>query len=317
MKNWVHIKDEIQAIAGVKVRVMEPMSRHTTLMIGGPVDLFVEYESADALTRVLARLEAAGCPWLAAGSGSNLLVMDEGIEGAVLVPGSGLNTCRFDIESGPGVRAGAGTAVAAMLAAIARRKMGGLEYLTGIPGTVGGAVAMNAGTRYGYVEKNLISVEVVSAKGQQRIEAEKLGLGYRSSTLPSGSVVVFATFSLSETPSAEGIECAEILATLRRENHPPASGTAGSFFKNPDPEAGLFAGQLIEQCGLKGFRVGNAVVAQKHANFLMNGGKATAEELLELALRVRTTVLERTGVELLREVRLIGRNSMRWISLLP
>ncbi|HOA12639.1 MAG TPA: UDP-N-acetylmuramate dehydrogenase [Myxococcota bacterium] len=311
------IYEMLCAISGIAVRRDEPMSRHTTLQLGGPVDLFVQYDSAPALVEAASVLERESCPWFPVGFGSNLLVMDQGIEGAILVPGSPMTGIEFSHADEPTVTAGCGTGIGPLLQAIGKSGYSGLEFLTGIPGTVGGAVAMNAGTRYGWIQDALISVTVASAGGMRDIATAALGLGYRRSAVPTGSVITGATFRLSRGPSEEGALVARTLSELRRNNHPPASGTAGSFFRNPDPAANLFAGQLIEECGLKGFSKGGAVVSPKHANFLMNGGGATAADLLGLALLVRNRVLEEKGVALTREVRVVGRGSREWQDLLP
>lgn len=311
------ICDGLSAIDGIVVRRSEPMSRHTTLQLGGPVDLYIRYESSMALASAVAILDKEACPWFPVGLGSNLLVMDAGIDGAVMVPGPSMAEISFIDADEPMVSAGCGTGIGPLLQAIGKSGYSGLEYLTGIPGTVGGAVAMNAGTRYGWVQDSLLSVQVASAAGVVEIDAARLGLGYRRSDVPAGSVITCAKFRLRRGPSEDGALVARTLSELRRNNHPPASGTAGSFFKNPDPAANLFAGQLIEECGLKGLSVGGAVVSTRHANFLMNGGGATAADLLGLALQVRQRVLDEKGVSLAREVRLVGRGSEEWQALLP
>ncbi len=315
MNAWSGVAKKLRSVRGLHVREMEPMSRHTTLLIGGPADLYVAFDSRDALMCLLCELDRAHCPWIVTGAGSNLLVMDDGIEGAVITPGKGMATCVFGSDCI--VDAGASLNVGAFLTAVAKAGYAGLEFLTGIPGTVGGAVAMNAGTRYGYVDSMLESVDVVSKVGVTRIEASELGLGYRTSSIPTGGVVVSAAFRLLRGPSPEGEAVAAELSELRRRNHPPASGTAGSFFRNPDPARNLFAGQLIEQCGLKGTRIGGAVVSEKHANFLMNGGGATAVDLLTLAETVALRVCCNTGVHLKREVRIAGRGAAEWERRVP
>lgn len=317
MTGWGRLATGLAAVDGLRVREMEPMCRHTTLQIGGPADLHVTFETGDALVSLLAALHDAGCPWLVTGAGSNLLVMDEGIEGAVITPGAGLSTCSIQTGTVPLVDAGAAMNIGVLLASVSRAGISGLEFLTGIPGTVGGAVAMNAGTRYGYVDSRLASVFVADRRGISRIDAGDLGLGYRTSAIPADAVIVSATFSLVSGPSPEGEMVAAELSELRRKSHPPASGTAGSFFRNPDPARNLFAGQLIEECGLKGRRIGGAVVSDKHANFLMNGGGATAADLLALASLVAETVQREKGVSMKREVKVAGRGAQEWELRLP
>lgn len=317
MTGWAGLAGRLASINGLEIRLMEPMCRHTTLQIGGPADLFVTFDSGEAVVGLLRALGDEGCPWMVAGAGSNLLVTDDGIEGAVITPGPGLSKCSIAAGEPAVVDAGAGLNVGVLLANISRAGYAGLEFLTGIPGTVGGAVAMNAGTRFGYVDAMLRSVDAASVRGITRIDADQLQLGYRTSAIPAGTVVVSASFRLVRAPFPQGDAVAAELSELRRKNHPPASGTAGSFFRNPDPERNLFAGQLIEECGLKGYRVGGAVVSERHANFLMNGGDSTALDLLTLACHVAGTVAREKGVTLRREVKIAGRGSEEWEQRLP
>ncbi len=314
MTRWTGLERDLAGMEGVRVTLQEPMARHTSLGVGGPADLFVRVGSVEALEQVLSLLARQACPWLPLGAGTNLLVMDEGIEGAVVALEGRLAERRFEDDGRiPSVLAGAATRLPGLLLDIERAGFGGLEYATGVPGSVGGAVVMNAGTRFGFIEQALVSVRLVLPEGVEEVPAERLRLGYRHSEVPEGAVIASARFRLTRGRSAEQARIVQELRRHRRERQPPMRGTAGSFFKNPDMAEGVFAGKLIEDAGLKGMRVGGAFVSPVHANFLTNGGDASARDLLELAVRVRDEVLLRFGYALQPEVRVVGRGAAEWV----
>lgn len=312
MKNWGELGPVIQGMEGVTVEVGVPMSRLTSLRVGGPVDLLVRVADEKALTGVLAILKRMGCPWFALGGGTNLLVTDEGIEGAAVALLGELRETRIE-QTGDrtSVLCGAGAGLNRLLVDVDSAGMSGLEFLGGIPGTVGGAVTMNAGTLHGFVETAFVEARLATAEGLQWMGGDGFRFGYRHSETPADSVIVSARFGLvhGKTESQKAIE-QDLLR--RRSGQPPMEGTAGSFFKNPDGDAGLFAGRLIEEVGMKGARHGGAYTSTVHANFVTNGGDANASEILELACRVREEVLKQRGVELEPEVRIVGRNSETW-----
>lgn len=324
MSPWSRIESDLAAIGDVRVASGEPMSRHTSLGVGGPADVFARVGTLRALEAVIALLEREECPWLALGAGTNVLVTDEGIEGAVVTLEGEFKDCRFDEGTrGEGGRAGEASGLFAVAGAAARLPrllldieragFGGLEYATGVPGSVGGAVVMNAGTSHGYVERSLVSVRWVLPAGVEEVPASRLCLGYRRSDIPARAVIASARFALTRGRSEEQARVADEIRRHRRERQPAMRGTAGSFFQNPDMAAGVFAGRLIEEAGLKGTRVGGAFVSPVHANFLTNGGEASARDLLELAVRVRDEVLRRSGFALRPEVRIVGRGAGEWI----
>lgn len=318
MTSWSRISAAFTAFSDVRVSLDEQMSSHTSLGVGGPADVFVRVGTLKALERVVALLQQEGCPWMALGAGTNLLVTDEGIEGAVLALERSFKSLRFEEvsgggQNGPSVLVGAAVRLPRLLLNIERAGFGGLEYATGIPGSVGGAVVMNAGTTYGCIEKALVSVRWVLPWGVEEVPAPKLRLGYRYCEVPAGAVIASARFALTSGRSPEQVRIVNEIRRHRRERQPPMRGTAGSFFKNPDMAGGVFAGRLIEEAGLKGTRVGGAFVSQVHANFLTNGGGASARDLLELALLVRNEVLRRYGVAMQPEVRIVGRGSREWL----
>lgn len=313
MNDWRRLERDLARIENLCITLDEPMSRHTSLGVGGPADLFCRVGTLKALEDAVAHLEREGCPWFVMGAGTNLLVTDEGIEGAVLRLDGEFTNLRFEEGTdGVFVVAGAAVLLPRLLAEIERAGFGGLEYVTGVPGSVGGAVVMNAGTVHGYVEKSLRSVRWFRPGGIEDVEAGGLHLGYRQSEIPPSTVIAWARFALTPTRYEEQARIVDQIRRHRRERQPRMRGTAGSFFKNPDMANGVFAGRLIEEAGLKGMRVGGAFVSPVHANFLTNGGEATARDLLELAIRVRDEVICRTGHALQPEVRIVGRGSERW-----
>jgi UDP-N-acetylmuramate dehydrogenase len=312
-RDWTALAPDLAALDGVSVAVREPMDRHTSLGVGGPADLWVRVHGEDALAAAIGRLEAEGCPWMAVGGGTNLLVTDEGIEGAVVTLAGEFSTLRLETAAaGRQAVAGASVTVARLLREIEAADAWGLEFLSGVPGTVGGAVRMNAGTRHGYVDSALVEARLWFAAGASWRPAADMGLTYRGCALPAGALIVAARFALHEGRPEAARRVVEDLETTRRLRHPPMAGTAGSFFKNPDIEAGLFAGMLIEGAGLKGCTRGGALVSPVHANFLSNGGAATARDLLELAGHVRAEVERTAGVRMTPEVRIVGRGAAEW-----
>jgi len=313
MKSWGDLAPVIGGMDGVRAEVGVPMSRLTSLGVGGPVDLLVMVETEEALVRVLAIFNRVGCPWFTLGAGTNLLVTDGGIEGAAVVLHGVFRETRMEASSGAGrIVSGAGVGLRKLLADVMNNGMSGLEFLTGIPGSVGGAVIMNAGTLYGFVESALVDVRLATPEGLEWVGIRDLDLGYRRSDVPIGSAVASARFDLKEAPTKEQEMVVEDLKRRRLESQPPMEGTAGSFFKNPDTESEIFAGGLIEEAGLKGMREGEAFVSEVHANFLTNGGGAAAADLLNLACRVREEVKRRFGQELEPEVRIVGRGVDAW-----
>ena len=277
-----------------------PLSAYTTLKLGGPADFFAEPESEEALKALLAAARDAGLPVFVLGCGSNLLVSDSGYRGLVIRT-AGLKALRFD---GCRVTAGAGLSLAALAREAAAHDLGSLAFASGIPGSVGGGVLMNAGAYGGELGAWVTAVRGVRPDGSAfAMDRSALDFGYRHSALQGMDAVVTEAELTLQPADGEALrrEMTE-LNRRRAEKQPLGQPSCGSTFKRPE---GAFAAALIDQCGLKGLRVGGAAVSEKHAGFLLNLG-GTADDYLQLMRRVQQTVLDRTGFHLEPEVRLVG-----------
>ncbi len=291
---------------GLEVRANEPMSRHTSFRIGGPARLMaLPKTTAEAKAAVLAAREADILPFFL-GNGSNLLVPDEGVERFLIQPAGRYSADPLNRvwEENGQLCAGGGVSLAVLANAAQGRALTGLEFASGIPGSVGGGVVMNAGAYGGEMAQVLVSVTALDLDGSvHTIPAESCGLGYRRSVFSDGQrLVLEARFQLSSgDPSAIRARMDE-LAARRKEKQPLEYPSAGSMFKRPE---GYFAAALIDQCGLKGFAVGGAQVSEKHAGFVVNRGGATCADVLELVRQVQARVQEQTGVALEMEVKVL------------
>ncbi len=281
------------------IRLHEPMARHTTFRIGGPADRFFVPSGIHDLRAFLEECPPEE-PITLLGAGSNLLVSDDGIRGTVIHLGA-FQSVRIENER---LLAGAGVMLPALLQQLAREGLGGLEFLGGIPGTVGGGVRMNAGTDGGWIADRLLSVTYLHPSGTlQRKRREEIVLAYRRMALPPGACIVGVEFRLEpDDPMRIAARLRERMAK-RRQSQPVHLASAGCIFKNPPGDA---AGRLIEAAGLKGTRVGDAEVSPLHANFVVNRGKASAEDVLSLIRRIQERIREARGVDLEFEIEMVG-----------
>lgn len=284
------------------IRENVSLSRYTTMRVGGPADVLLFPSTEEELSAVLDRIRQEKLPWLIIGNGSNLLISDEGFRGVALHIGRnyGQISCM-----GNHIFAQSGALLSALANAAEENSLTGLEFASGIPGSVGGGVYMNAGAYGGEISQTLTKARVWIDGSVQEWTKERLSFGYRHSALmDEGGVALSAEFELSPGDQAEiYLKMAE-LNRRRREKQPLQYPSCGSFFKRPE---GHFAGALIEGAGLKGYAVGDAQVSPLHAGFIINRGHATARQIYELMRHVQKTVLETSGVTLEPEVRLIGR----------
>ena len=295
--------ERLAAAEGCEVRREEPMSRHTTFQIGGPADLFVTAPEEAALSRLLAAAAEREVPVLLLGNGSNLLVSDRGVPGLVVALGAGLRTVR---REGNRLVAGAGAPLSAVCSFARREALSGVEFLWGVPGSVGGAVFMNAGAYGGEIGQRVERCRLLTPCGApQEKSCAEMAFSYRESACQrDGSTVVSVTLALAPGEEEEIHAQMEEYFRRRKEKQPLEYPSAGSVFRRP---AGHFAGALIEQCGLKGRRCGGAAVSEKHAGFIVNLGGASCADVLRLISLIQETVREQTGVSLECEVRRVGR----------
>lgn len=293
---------ELERIGGLKVRPDAPLARITTFKIGGPARLLVTPESAEALASARGLLAESGLPVLILGNGSNLLISDAGFDGIVIRVGSALGG--IEVEGPDRLRIGAGSLWSKVLRFVMGEGWTGLEFGAGIPGTLGGAIATNAGTRGGETADRLVSVTGVDAAGRIRTIAEAdIPFVYRNGPLPEGFVVTSTLFEAAREDPEKVAETVRGYQAERRRDQPEREPSAGCVFKNPP---GLSAGKLIDQAGLKGTEEGGAVVSPVHGNFIINKGGATSADVLRLVERVRERIARENGVELELEVRLVG-----------
>jgi UDP-N-acetylmuramate dehydrogenase len=295
--------EAIRGRLGGRARPGASLARYTSFRIGGPADLLVVPDTAGELSHVLATASAFGVRVTLLGGGSNVLVGDGGMRGIVVRLGRGFRT--IDWHDAPLIRAGAAVQLGRLARGAATRGLAGLEYAEGIPGTVGGALFMNAGAYGGEVADAVDAVEGIVPDGgtMTEIPGSALPFGYRRAGVPPGFVVTAVRFRLRREPAAAVRARMDDARARRVAAQPHGSANAGSIFKNP---RGDHAGRLIDQAGLKGARAGRARISEQHANFIVNEGGARAAEvkaLMDLAQRV---VWERSGVWLEPEVQLVG-----------
>ncbi len=291
------------ALPGLELRDNEPMYRHTTFRVGGPVTLMALPRSVEELSTAVSLAKEAGIEPFFLGRGSNLLVADRGAEAFLIKLAGGLD--RLELLGENSLYVGAGVTLAQAAVFALEHALTGLEFAHGIPGTLGGGVFMNAGAYDGELSQVISWADCLDETGRRfRLEGPDLELGYRTSVFSRKPwVVTGARLDLTPGDPAAIRARMEDLSHRRRSKQPLEFPSAGSTFKRP---AGHFAGALIQEAGLKGVRIGGAQVSEKHAGFVVNTGGATSDDILSLIRLVRDTVLEKTGVLLEPEVRMLG-----------
>lgn len=285
-----------------KVRISEPMNRHTTFRIGGPADYFLLPSTAEEVKKILEICKEKELPYFILGNGSNLLVSDEGYCGVIIQLYR--NYGGITVE-GTNIRAGAGALLSQIASAAKNASLTGFEFAGGIPGTLGGAVVMNAGAYGGEMKDVLKEVTVMTEQGEiMTIPAEKLEMGYRTSLVKkAGYLVLEAVISLKAGDVEKIKAIMKDLTEKRVSKQPLEYPSAGSTFKRPE---GYFAGKLIMDAGLRGYQVGGAQVSEKHCGFVINKGDATAADICQLMRDVSDKVQAQFGVVLEPEVKMIG-----------
>jgi len=296
---------DLSSVSGARLKLDEPLARYTSMKIGGPADYFIEADNAAALAQVLAALRRHRVPLYLLGNGSNVLVSDRGVRGAVIhLTGEFKNIKWRDGGDNIEVHVGAAHAVTQLVRQAARKGYAGLEFAEGIPGSVGGALVMNAGAYGSEIEKVVERVEAISPDGQAlAFSREQMTFSYRDSHLPAGTVVTGIVLRLRRDEAAQVNAKLRELVGKRKSSQPSGFPNSGSMFRNPP---GDFAGRLIEASGLKGQRIGQAQIAERHANFIVNLGGAKATEVRQLMELARSEVRRRFNIELVAEVKFLG-----------
>jgi UDP-N-acetylmuramate dehydrogenase len=307
-------KEELSRLGVEGVRFDCSMAQHTTFGVGGPAECLYEAKDEGNLRRVIAFLNREEIPYLVVGRGSNLLVKDEGLEGVVILlrgPLAGMvqektdpsvsNLRAHDMT----VHAGAGLPIVDLLIHCRDSGYGGLEFLAGIPGTVGGAVAMNAGAFGKEIGDWVKEITVITAGGEVVARnRSQLKFSYRALHMEKNSVIIGACLKVDTGDVKTVAKRIAGYLKRRKENQPIGYPSAGSVFKNPPND---YAGRLIELAGLKGKKIGGAMISEKHANYIVNTGDATAKDILELLSMTQKKVRKETGVKLEPEIKVVGR----------
>jgi UDP-N-acetylmuramate dehydrogenase len=311
-------KQWLKQTFGRAVAFNEPMSRYTYFRVGGPADAFVRPETLDELMILAGWLRKNGIPYMTIGGGTNLLVKDGGIRGVVISMGKCLKNITHELKSDKRVlvTSGAGVKMQSLCSYAVKQGFQGMNFAVGIPGTVGGGIMMNAGTRYGCMGDALDAVMILGSEGNQvKLKKDHLRFSYRSfnwEAAPEGEpdvqpIILEADFKLALSDKIKIKEEADRFLKERRLSQPTHEPSAGCFFKNP--ATGKTAGQLIDMSGLKGKRKGDAVVSVEHANYIVNKGAATAKDILELKDLIQKAVFKSFQVKLETEVKIVGSSS--------
>ena len=285
------------------IHLQEPMSGHTTFKVGGPAACLIELEREEQLCNIQRYLSFVEIPFFVLGNGSNVLVSDEGYPGVVLQIGDKMSGIRVE---GTRIVAQAGALLSQVARAALSQELTGLEFASGIPGTVGGGVVMNAGAYGGEMKQVVTKVRVVNQSGEiMELDNSTMEFGYRYSTIRNQPFVVTeVTFQLKEGKAEEIKAVMDDLAARRREKQPLEYPSAGSTFKRPE---GYYAGELIMNAGLRGYRIGGAQVSDKHCGFIVNMGNATAMDIMDVIRDVQDCVKEKFNVDLEPEVVFLGK----------
>ncbi len=280
----------------------EPMSAHTTFHIGGSADVFAEVASADEIKALIGLCRENNYPYMVVGNGSNLLVSDKGIRGLVIHIGKNMSQIRAEGER---ICASAGALMSAAAAACLENALTGFEPMSGIPGTIGGGIFMNAGAYGGELSQIIETVTYLDKNGEiVTEECEKLGFGYRRSKFQGGDQVILSCVLKLKRGDGDAIKAAMADYRSRRNAKQPVTmPSAGSAFKRPEE---YFAGKLIQDAGLRGCKIGGAQISELHAGFIVNAGGATAEDVRNLISHVQKTVYDKFKVYLEPEIRLVG-----------
>jgi len=299
-------REWLRAIGGARVRFGVPMSGWTTFRVGGLAEALYEPVQMEELRELILGLARRDIPYFVVGRGSNLLVLDQGIDGVVVVLAGAFTEIRHDqAEEGAVIHAGAGASLGALLSYCRRNGFAGLEFAAGIPGSVGGGVMMNAGAFGGEMGERVLGLTALTDHGETiRLDRSQMVFSYRSLNLERSTVITHARFRVEKEPP--DVVTDRISANLKRRKmmQPVDDPSAGCVFKNPPNE---YAGRLIEAAGLKGSKIGGALVSPRHANYIVNAGGATGADILALMDLIQREVRRKFGIHLDPEIRVMGR----------
>jgi UDP-N-acetylmuramate dehydrogenase len=284
------------------IKIDEPMKRHTSFKVGGSADILVTPVSIFQLSEILKLCKRENVPILVMGNGTNLIVSDKGIRGAVIKIYDNLNGCSVENDT---IRAYGGILLSKLSNVALENNLTGLEFASGIPGTLGGAVAMNAGAYGGEMRNVVFETEYMDKDGELKVlRNEEHEFGYRTSFIQKQSgIVIRSVLKLRKGNKDEIKALMRDLTKRRQEKQPLDMPSAGSVFKRPE---GHFAGKLIEDCGLRGYQIGGAQVSNKHCGFIVNTGNATARDIISLIRHVQATVKMKFGIDMQTEVKIVG-----------
>jgi UDP-N-acetylmuramate dehydrogenase len=285
------------------IHINEPLSAHSTYRIGGPASFFVSVQTLRSLVQLIELCEKQAISWVIIGKGSNLLVADEGFDGVVIVLEKNFKTYSLDEERNV-IVAGAAAMLSSVVQVAFKHSLSGLEFAVGTPGTIGGAIRMNAGSGKSALGEIVTSVTVYSPHvGLKKYQGNDISWSYRSCSIPENEVIIECELKLSSAKAFTVRPKMEAALNNRRKTQPMAEKSCGSVFKNPE---GHFAAALIDQAGLKGTQIGGAQVSKKHANFIINTGGARASDVRALIELIQTKVKKTYGIELQPEVKFLG-----------
>jgi UDP-N-acetylmuramate dehydrogenase len=300
-------KETLRNIIGEGAQFHCPMVQYTTFRIGGEAEALCFVNSLAELQRLFSYLNHENIPFLVIGKGSNLLIKNGGFEGVLIIMRGELATIEADEKNSAEIIAGGGLGLSDLVTYCIQKGLGGLEFLAGIPGTIGGAIAMNAGAFGEEMEGVVESIQVLTPQGKIAIRyRSELAFSYRNLSLPEKTIVVRARFRCMQKNREMVSRKVSVNLKRRKATQPLEYPSAGSIFRNPRND---YAGRLIEEAGLKGKKVGGAMISPKHANYIVNTGKAKADDVLNLMGLARQKVKEDTGIELETEIRIIGSES--------
>lgn len=298
------LMNELQQLKIGKIKENEPLAAYTTMKIGGPADLLIEPSSLESLQSAMQVIQNHGVSWRAIGRGSNLLVSDQGIDGVVIKLGNGMDHLEIKDDE---ITVGGGHSLVSLSTMISKKGLSGLEFASGIPGSVGGAVYMNAGAHGSDMSKILKKAHILFEDGKiEWLSNDEMEFSYRTSVLQKKrpGIVLEAVFQLTKGDRAEIVAEMQKNKDYRKETQPWNYPCAGSIFRNPLPH---YAGKLIESAGLKGYQIGGAKISELHGNFIVNAGNAKAEDVLALIDHVKKTIHQLYQIKMETEVEIIGR----------